>query len=195
LLLEIETSDSGVTAVRSPGVGWWSEHPHRGALVGPGSRVGTLEVQNRRYRLVLPDGAGGRVVGELPGDRTVAVEHGQVLFRLAPLADVDAADVDGDRGSLGHPGGADLPEDCRAVVAPTDGVFYTRPSPDAAPFVEAGAPVRAGDPVGLVEVMKTFNQIVYGGPGYPETGTVAEVRVADGQEIRAGDVLVVVQRS
>lgn len=195
LLLEVEPLAEGGVAVRAPGVGWWSGHPHRGALVGPGTSVGTLEVQNRRYRLVLPDGAGGRVVGDLPGDRTVPVEHGQVLFRLSPLADAEGAEVEGDRGRLGHPGGADVPDDCWAVVAPTDGVFYARPAPDAAPFVEPGGAVRSGEPVGLVEVMKTFNQIHFGGPGFPDAGTVVEVRVGDGGEVRAGDVLVVVRAS
>ena len=81
----------------------------------------------------------------------------------------------------------------KAVTAPTDGVFYRRPAPDAAPFVEPGGRVEAGQPVGLVEVMKTFNQILYGGPGFPDSAEVLEIRAEEGAEIRSGDVLVVVR--
>ncbi len=41
--------------------------------------------------------------------------------------------------------------------------------------------------------MKTFNQILYEGPGFAEQAEVLEVRAADAQEVRAGDVLVVVR--
>ena len=50
-----------------------------------------------------------------------------------------------------------------------------------------------GQVVGLVEVMKTFNQIQYGGAGLPEEAEVLEIRADEGAEIRAGQVLVVVR--
>ena len=37
--------------------------------------------------------------------------------------------------------------------------------------------------LGLVEVMKCFNQIAYGGPGLPERGTVAKILVDDSDEV------------
>jgi biotin carboxyl carrier protein len=40
--------------------------------------------------------------------------------------------------------------------------------------------------------MKTFNQIVYGGPGLPEEAEVVEIRCADGAEVSAGQTLMVV---
>jgi len=193
LLLSTRALDGGERAVLAPAVGLWSGHPHGGALVGPGSKVGTLEVGNRRYDLVLPDGASGRVVGSVPRDRTVAVEYGEVLLVLAPVATGDAAAVGDDGTRLGHPGGVDLPEGARAVVAPTDGVFYARPSPEAPAFVAPGVRVRTGHVIGLIEVMKTFNQIPYGGPGFPEEAEVLEIRADDGGEVRAGQVLVVVR--
>ena len=61
------------------------------------------------------------------------------------------------------------------------------------PFVEIGSRVRQGQPVGLVEVMKTFNQIVYGGPGLPAEAEVIEVRSEDGAEIAAGQPLIIVR--
>ena len=117
------------------------------------------------------------------------VGYGDTMFRLLPiLGEQDRAETAAS-GTAG--GAADVPEGAAAVCAPTDGVFYRRPAPDAPPFVEVGSRVQAGQSIGLVEVMKTFNQIVYGGPGLPDEAEVIEVRCDDGAEVSAGQVLVV----
>jgi acetyl-CoA carboxylase biotin carboxyl carrier protein len=188
-----ETGDGGRLGVLAPKVGAWSMHPHPGALLGPGSPVGLLDHLNRRYALALPDGVAGRVSGGLPLERVVAVEYGQVLFLLEPLGAGDLDRLDGTGGAPGVPAGHGLPPGHHAVVAPTDGAFYRSPRPGAPPFVSPGDRVREGQPVGLVEVMKTFGQVLYGGPGLPAEAEVVEVRVEDGAEIRAGQVLVVVR--
>mgnify|MGYP001811925035 CR=1 FL=1 len=193
LLVRVVAADDGRVGVLSPGVGWWSAHPHPGALLGPGSRVGLLASLHRRFALVLPDGTAGRTVGTLPRKWSVPVEYGEVLFELAPVDPNDEASTRGGAGALGHPADADLPEGSWAVVSPTDGFFYRRPSPGAEPFVEVGSRIRSGDPLGLVEVMKTFNQILYGDPGFPEEGEVVAIRVGDAEEVRAGQVLMVVR--
>ncbi|HEX6852595.1 MAG TPA: biotin/lipoyl-containing protein [Candidatus Polarisedimenticolaceae bacterium] len=191
LAVEVVPAEAG-WRVRAPLLGRWSAHPHPGALVGAGSVVGFLEHLDRRYRLVLPDGAAGRVRGTMPRDRIVAVEYGQTLFELAPLRADDAAGLEEEGRTTGTVV-AGLPAGHHAVVAPTDGVFYRRPTPGARPFVQAGDRVRNGQPLGLIEVMKTFGQIPYGGPGLPEEAEVVEVRADDAAEVRAGDVLVVVR--
>ncbi len=193
LMAKIDVVEGGRIAVLAPLVGTWTDHPHGGALVGPGSRVGFLSHLTRRFALVLPDGAAGRVAQGVPRDRAVAVEYGQVLFQLSPVEAVERQTVSEDAGTLGRPPGADLPPGTWAVVSPTDGVFYRRPSPASPPFVEEGSRIRAGDPIGLVEVMKTFNQIAYGGPGLPEEAQVVQIRRGDAEEVRAGDVLLVVR--
>jgi len=193
LLARVERDTDGSLRVLSPGVGLWSDLPHGGALLGPGSQIGRLRRLTRRARLVLPEGAAGRLAHTPARDREVAVEYGQCLFMLTPVGAGAAEIPDEDAAALGRPAGADLPAGARAVVSPTDGAYYARPSPDAPPFVRPGARVREGQPVGLVEVMKTFNQILYGGPGFPAEAEVLEVRAADGEEVRAGQVLVVVR--
>ncbi len=45
------------------------------------------------------------------------------------------------------------------IRSPLPGMFYTSPAPDADPFKSAGAPVSAGDTIGLIEVMKTFHPV------------------------------------
>ena len=47
----------------------------------------------------------------------------------------------------------------RTLKAPMPGVFYRRPSPGDPVFVEEGAPVEVGQTIGLIEVMKNFNQL------------------------------------
>ncbi|CAB3694308.1 MULTISPECIES: acetyl-CoA carboxylase [Achromobacter] len=70
------------------------------------------------------------------------------------------------------------------IPSPLPGTFYRRPSPDAAPFVERGATVAAGAVIGIVEVMKQFNQIET-----PTGGVVAEILVEDGEPVEAGQPL------
>jgi acetyl-CoA carboxylase biotin carboxyl carrier protein len=147
---------------------------------------------NHRYLLVMPDGFSGTVERE-PDAGVRGVGFGEILFHLHPLADERPDSGAAARSSGALPGAGDLPGGGLAVCAPTDGVFYRRPSPEAPPFVEVGNRVSKGQPVGLVEVMKTFNQIVYGGPGMPDEAEVVEVRCEDGEEVSAGQALVVVR--
>ena len=194
LLGTVEHEDGGACASSRRVWAGGREMPHRGALLGPGSPIGRLYQLNRRFRLVLPDGASGRVTDGLPSHRVTAVEHGQLLFRLAPVHAQGLEDIgEEEQATLGHPAGADLPPGTRAIVSPTDGVFYRKSAPDAPAFVEPGQKIGIGQPVGLVEVMKTFNQILYEGPGFPEQAEVVEIRAEDAEEVRAGQVLVVVR--
>jgi len=45
------------------------------------------------------------------------------------------------------------------LLSPLPGTFYRRSAPDQPPFKEAGDAVAVGDVIGLVEVMKTFNEV------------------------------------
>lgn len=192
LLARVEREEDGLLRVLAPRLGVWTDLPGAGELLGPGSRLGTLVVLNRAYQMRLPEGAAGLVVDGLPPKRSVNVEFGETLFRLTPLR-AGGAGFEAGEAESGRPGQPGLPEGTRAVVSPTEGVFYRRPSPDERAYVAVGGRVRRGDAVGLVEVMKTFNQILYDGPGFPEEAEVVEVRCEDGQEVRVGEVLVVVR--
>lgn len=89
--------------------------------------------------------------------------------------------------------GAALPEGCHAVVCPANGVFYRRPRPADPPYVDVGSAVRTGQTLGLIEAMKTFSPIPYGGPGLPSEASVVEIRADDSQEVRHGQVLFVLR--
>ncbi|MGR8921996.1 MAG: acetyl-CoA carboxylase [Gammaproteobacteria bacterium] len=45
------------------------------------------------------------------------------------------------------------------VVSPLPGTFYRKPSPDSPPFKQDGDAVAVGDVIGLVEVMKNFQEV------------------------------------
>lgn len=187
LIVGVSGPAGGPWVVLSPAVGWWSASPQNGEILLPGGRVGRLKRLNRFVELRLPAGHAGRVEG-VPRARVVAVGYRDALFRLV------ATESGGARVS--HEPESDtagLPAGQRAVVAPTDGVFYRRPDPASPPWVEVGDRLRVGQPIGLVEVMKTFNQIVYGGPGLPDEAEVVEIRRGDGEEVAAGEVLLVVR--
>jgi acetyl-CoA carboxylase biotin carboxyl carrier protein len=70
------------------------------------------------------------------------------------------------------------------ITAPMPGIFYHRPSPDQAPFVEVGQVISPGDVVGLIEVMKMFQEIHSDVAGVVEAILVdSEDPVAMGQPI------------
>jgi len=48
------------------------------------------------------------------------------------------------------------------IRSPLPGTFYRASSPDTPPFKSEGDVVAAGDTIGLIEVMKTFQQIPAG---------------------------------
>lgn len=45
------------------------------------------------------------------------------------------------------------------VRAPIAGIFYRSSSPDAEPYVSVGSEVRKNDVIGLIEAMKTMNEV------------------------------------
>lgn len=166
----------GGLELRSPGVGLWREAPPRGALVTPGASIGRLEVLGALDTIVAPDGARGVVVA-VGGDRQRArrpVGYDDVLLRLDPeLAGVAEA-------AASLPGAGDAANVFRAA---SSGRFYTRPAPDRDPFVKAGERVSDGQPIALLEVMKTFSRIHYSGPG----ARVVRIVPTDGDDLEVGD--------
>ncbi|CAM3774873.1 acetyl-CoA carboxylase biotin carboxyl carrier protein [Litorimonas haliclonae] len=74
-----------------------------------------------------------------------------------------------------------------STTSPMVGTAYTRPSPDADPFVKVGDSVEEGDTILLVEAMKTFNPITA-----PKSGKVEAVYVEDAQPVEFGESLFVI---
>ena len=74
------------------------------------------------------------------------------------------------------------------VASPMVGTAYLAPEPGARPFVEVGTLVKTGEPLMIIEAMKTMNQI----PA-PRPGTVIQILVDDGQPVEYGQPLMIIE--
>jgi acetyl-CoA carboxylase biotin carboxyl carrier protein len=169
------------TTIASPKVGVFQRHLDQGDFVRPGSAIGLLRVLERRYRIVAPHGASGEVV-QIEPHVSRPVGYGEVLLELGALTHQTSTAASAARASA--------PDVDAALVvrAPIHGIFYRRSAPGARAYVEPGDRVRHGQTVGLIEVMKTFNPVVYEGEA---EARVVSIAVEDRSEIEAGAVLIV----
>jgi len=71
----------------------------------------------------------------------------------------EAPEGEGRRRDEKAPGTSGEFPDAIAVSAPMVGVFYEAPAPLKPAFVEVGSEVKAGDQLGIIEVMKLFTPI------------------------------------
>jgi acetyl-CoA carboxylase biotin carboxyl carrier protein len=76
------------------------------------------------------------------------------------------------------------------VIAPMLGIFFRSPSAGEPPFVKEGDQVKAGDTVGLIEVMKLFTPVVT-----ECAGRVVRVEAADAMLVEHGQTLLLIERS
>lgn len=82
-------------------------------------------------------------------------------------------------GAAAKPTAVVTPTDGTHVHAPMVGTFYRRPSPGEPPFVEAGARVKTGDPLCLIEVMKLYTTIEAPADGVVETICVEDATLVE----------------
>jgi acetyl-CoA carboxylase biotin carboxyl carrier protein len=130
---------------------------------------GLTELREHALRMAAELPGALRRVSVSSGDTTIEIEwqpyqepSGVVAPVLPPVAD----DV------------VTVVADGVVVRSPMVGTFYRSSSPDAAPYVEVGDLVVAGQTVAIVEAMKLFNPIAV-----EAAGVVVEVLVADGQSV------------
>ncbi len=81
-------------------------------------------------------------------------------------------------------GGGEVVAAGATIDSPMVGTFYSRPNPDAEPFISVGSKVSAGTVVCLVEAMKVFNEIKA-----ECAGEIAEVLIADGDPVEYGQAM------
>lgn len=181
----------GRTCLGSPEVGTFTRALPRGALVAEGEHAGTIVALGRAYELRVPPGVVGLVVNAPPAALRHPVGYGDVLYELAPAADAERVAAKSAAATSALPSATG-----RGVLAPSSGRFYHRPAPGEPAFVVAGDVVREGTPVGLVEVMKTFSHVTYRPTGgLPPIARVLRFVAADGADVRAGELLVEVERA
>ncbi len=180
--------------ILAPVSGYYSERPQNGAFLIGGSFIGKLKVLNTYYEVHLPAEIYGQVWADDRIDHIVPVEFGQELFRLNPektlfdkhirVTEVESKLKEKD---------AEVPEEGFVITAFTTGIFYAKPSPDAPAFVTLGQEIEKGKAVGLIEVMKTFNHIIFHGTGTSEKGKIKKIYVKDSQEVKLGEPLFLIE--
>ncbi len=92
------------------------------------------------------------------------------------VRDIDSTDT---TDPAHHPG---------AVTAPMVGTVYLQPEPDAAPFIEIGQKVEAGDHLFIIEAMKTMNHVTA-----PRAGTVSRIFVENSSIVEFGSPLAIIE--
>ena len=125
-------------------------------------------------------------------DRKIRVSRGAVaaaapVYAAAPAAPAPAAPAAAAPAPAepAAPAGPDLKN---AVKSPMVGTAYRSPEPGAASFIEIGSRVNQGDPLLIIEAMKTMNQI----PA-TKSGTVTAILFENGQPVEFGEPLVIIE--
>jgi biotin carboxyl carrier protein len=73
----------------------------------------------------------------------------------------------------------------KQILSPLPGTFYSKPAPDQPAFKKVGDTVAVGDVIGLIEVMKSFNEIVS-----DQSGTITAFVAEDEEPVMAGQPLI-----
>ncbi|MEQ1710380.1 MAG: acetyl-CoA carboxylase biotin carboxyl carrier protein [Hyphomicrobium sp.] len=108
---------------------------------------------------------------------TIAASAGPMMAAGPAAGAPDAPSAPTDPAK--HPG---------AVKSPMVGTAYRAAEPGAAPFIEIGSRVTAGDTLLIIEAMKTMNQI----PA-TKSGAVTSILFENGQPVEFGEPLVIVE--
>jgi acetyl-CoA carboxylase biotin carboxyl carrier protein len=162
-----------------------------GSVLVEGQLAGRLVSLGRALGLYVPAGAEGRHVGPAPEWMRQPVSRGTVLYRLEPLGQTVADPTKASGAQAAAASSGEL-----AVRAPHAGRFWSRPAPDEPTFVSPGDVLEAGRPLGLIEVMKTFSQVVYRPGGeLPARARVRALLVGDGDEVDERAALIALERA
>jgi len=186
-LAALPAEGGAIIELRAPTPGVFMPWISQGDLVTAGGTIGEIVVLGKATAVLAPRSAGARaVIGiaiRIAATGVRAVGYGDTLVTL------DASLQPGAAAAL--PGEPTAGAGVAGLVfrAPTSGRFYGRSAPDKPAFVADGTQLVPGATICLLEVMKTFHRVTYGGPGLPDTARVTRVLVAEGADVNAGDPL------
>ena len=146
---------------------------------------------------VVADGSGLAEVELSAGGTRVVVRsrsavqgsHVVMAAAAAPQSLASAAPVPLPTGSKSAAGSASAAAPSGSVVnAPLTGIFYASSSPGAAPLISVGSIVAVGQPIGLIEAMKLFNEIKS-----DKAGRVVRIIAQDGLLVKAKTPIIEVE--
>ncbi len=76
----------------------------------------------------------------------------------------------------------------KQILSPLPGTFYRKPAPDQPAYKEEGDSLAVGEVIGLIEVMKSFNEVKA-----DTGGTVLKFLVENEDAVMAGQALAEVE--
>ncbi len=129
---------------------------------------------------------------ELSVKKAPAPSSGEIIVSSTPMVTaLPVATVSPDPAPvLETPTLSPLDQKWTAITSPMVGTFYRAPSPDDAPFVEAGDTINKEQTVCIIEAMKLMNEIES-----EVSGQVMEIVVANGEPVEYGQALMWVKSS
>jgi acetyl-CoA carboxylase biotin carboxyl carrier protein len=139
------------------------------AVVADGSALAEVELSAGGTRVVVRS-------------RSAVQGSAAVVAAAAPQSLASAAPVPLPTGSKPAPTASTSAAAPGGIVvnAPLTGIFYAAPSPGAAAFISVGSVVAVGQPIGLIEAMKLFNEIKS-----DKAGRVVRILAQDGKLVKA----------
>ena len=197
----------GSISLNAPDVGYWREGPPPGRILQPGDPIGFIERLGHIYAINVPEGVSGVVTQKMnspssteperPAYARVPVGYGAELLLLSPIEPSEGQRVFDNQT---HPSGqqdqsSKATTDMYHLRAPLGGRYYGRPSPEQAPFVAVGDTIEEGQTVALIEVMKTFNRVLYEGAsqGLPSPARVRTLLLNEDEDVLRGQPIIEVE--
>ncbi|HEX5352603.1 MAG TPA: acetyl-CoA carboxylase biotin carboxyl carrier protein [Rhodanobacteraceae bacterium] len=138
------------------------------------SNLSELEIKEGEEVVRLSRFPVGAAAG-VPQTIAAAPAAAPIASATLPVVSTQAASVES-----GLPAGT-------VVRSPMVGTFYAASSPGAEPFVKVGQQIRVGDPLGVIEAMKMFNQI-----DAEVAGTVIAIVAENGQAVEFDQPLFII---
>jgi len=145
------------------------------AVVADGSGLAEVELSSGGTRVVVRSRS------------AVQGSHVVVTGAAVPPTTASAAPVPLPTGAKPAPASATAPAG-PVVNAPLTGIFYAAPSPGAPAFISVGSIVAVGQPIGLIEAMKLFNEIKS-----DKAGRVVRIIAQDGLLVKAKSPIIEVE--
>jgi biotin carboxyl carrier protein len=181
--------EGGCVKLLAPGVGVFTGALAQGVELSPGQAAGAILGLGRSATLIVPEGASGVIASPAPERIHAPVGFGDVLYEIAPAASAKPEQPSARAAAPKEARGGAL-----VLRSPQTGRFYHRPAPGESAFVSPGRTIEDGQPVGLIEVMKTFSHVPYrASDGLPRRAKIVRFLAADGADVNQGEPLLEIE--
>jgi len=176
--------NNGQIKILSPTVGIFHRIHNNGDYLCPGSYIGYLSVLKSKIRLYIPEDISGIADIDISSLRDIGIGYGDPILTILYTENIST--VNNNKKDKFHNNKKQEGIIIRSFIT---GIFYRKETPDSLPFVKVGSTVKRGDTLGLIEVMKSFNKIIFDEGKNFESGTIEEIFIDNDSEIKMGDPL------